>query len=118
MKGVYPPDRVGSEGRAKRIPRQLLKEMRACVAAKGRLLIVNQQNHICSIIHLGAIPASRSSSAVRRSTITNNSYPILRPLAAQAVLNRLWRPAGMSRLNRCFGSSITTFRSVPGPPFS
>ena len=36
-RGRQPPDRVGSEGRAKRIPRQPLKETRASVATKGRL---------------------------------------------------------------------------------
>jgi hypothetical protein len=81
------------------------------------------QTHICGFVYLRVMPASASSSAVRRSMNCWISLTILRPVALHAVLNRVCMLAGKSRLRRLIGSAGTTltsagWRSCPVPPFS
>ena len=88
---------------------------------------ITTQTHICAFVHLRVIPASSSSSFVRASIYACSSPTIFRSVALQAVLNRVCKLAGRSRLRRFVGSSVaaafaTGFDarvvSCPAPPRS
>ena len=76
--------------------------------------------------YLRVIPASASSSSTRASMKACNSPAIFLPVALQAVLNRVCRVSGRSKLSRLVGPCpagppigfATELLSCPTPPRS